>query len=176
MSINLDLRENPFDEPVLSDDEGRALQTHDALSIHGLFLIDAIFGCHTLFGVGQKRHVQLMFVSKSGLFFHAIRACPNHHCAPFFDLGLGIAELGCLARSAGRVGFGIEEENHNLFSSVIAQFQSVSMIILENKVRRFVAFSHHRILRIRISNASKIIAVGGPGSAFEAFEFSSEHF
>jgi len=113
MSCNLDFGKDFFDASIFPDNKGCALNAHTYLAIKGLFPIHTIIGRHLLFGVGQKRHVQLMFVPEFCLLVHAICAYTYGDGSLFLNLSPGIAKLGRLACSSGRVGFGIEKQDYS---------------------------------------------------------------
>jgi hypothetical protein len=135
MSVNLDFGEDLLDQSIFPDYKGRAFETHDA-----------VIGRQPPVGIGQKRHIQLIFIAEFGLPADAIGAGSYCDRLPFFDLCFCVTEPVCLARSTGGVGFGIKEKNHGLLSRIIAQFQCVAMIVLERKIWGFAPFLRHRIL------------------------------
>lgn len=131
MSVNLNLWKDFFDHSVFPDNEGCSLDTQSDFSVERLLLVHAIFSHHLFGGIGQQRHIQLIFVPKTGLFIHAVRADSYGDCTFLFDLRLGITEPACLTRSAGRTGFRIEKEHYGFLPCIIAQSLYVAAIVID---------------------------------------------
>ncbi len=143
MSIDLHFRENFLDKPVFADDEGRPFDAHHLFPVHTLLFVDAVRSCNFFSGVGQQRHVQMMFIAEPGLLWNVIGAYPDRNRSSPFCLSLRIPEPGCLTGSTRRVGLGIEKQNHVLLSGIVAEADLSSMVVLQRESGRPAAFFQH---------------------------------
>src|SRR5436190_5052910 len=110
MLFRLYLAKNRRDPPATVDDESAALRAHVFFSIHAFFNPYAVAVHDFLFGIGENRKRQIVFVDELSVTPHGIDTDAENfrflaHATP------GIAKAAGLHRAAGRVVFRIKIEN-----------------------------------------------------------------
>jgi hypothetical protein len=116
-----------------------------------------------------------LFGFESGLSFHGVTAHAEDDYAELVEVFFCVAKLGRFGRSAGSVGFGIEEED-DAFAEKIGERDVVAGVVFQAECGSFVADFQHvllSVLRAQISRGfdtsqpEKKEAGLKPGATFE---------
>ena len=142
MAVHLDLRENLLDFPGGVNDERRALDAEDRLSVQILLLQDAVGRGHFSVHVAEQGEGKVVFRLEFFLGRGRIGADPNNGRSQFLKLAECIAEPACFRRSAGRVGLGKKEEDQRMSSEVVELHRAVLLVRQFKGRRRFSNLQH----------------------------------
>ena len=117
--LGLDLGEDVLDLPIRADDECGASNPHHLLSVHVLFLQDAICHGHFLVLIGEQAEGKVVLILKLLLRFRRVGRDAQNHGPSFLNLLVRVAEPASLNGSARRVGSREKIEDHGLSPQVL---------------------------------------------------------
>ena len=128
MPIGLHVLEDVGDFAVCADQERSSSNAHHFLAIHVLFLdhIKLLGNCFIL--IGKERVGQLVLVFEVLLGGRRIGGDAKYGYAGPGEFAVCVAEPARFDRSTGRVGLGVEEQDHG-FAAKLLQFHRVPILI-----------------------------------------------
>lgn len=118
MFIWLDPVQNGGNLSFRANHKGRAVNTHILLAIHAFFLHYAVLIANSFVHIGQQRIRQIVFFLEFLLGRGFIGRDAKDNRTGLLDFLECVAEPARLNGSTGRIGFGVEEQDH-IFAAII---------------------------------------------------------
>lgn len=147
MSIDSYPREHGLHLALAVNNVSRAHNPHALLAVQCFFLPSAISLESLVFGITDKRKIQLVFISELGQLVRGVSAHAHNFSPKLIQFLLAVTKLVSLPRSTRSVGFWKEiEDQHTAFE--IAQLRELAGIRRQGKTRRFISnIEHIQLLR-----------------------------
>jgi hypothetical protein len=134
VTVGFDLAENVGDLSIRADEERGALDTHHFFAIRILLLDDAEKVADGLVGVGEKGVGEIVFFFKLFLGLGFIGRDAKNDETGFLQFCICVAEPARFYGSAGRIGFGIKEQDDVLPLELLKR-NIVAILIRQTKIR-----------------------------------------
>jgi hypothetical protein len=111
VSFHFDVVPDVLEFAVGADEKGAADNAEERAAQEFFHAARAVGFDRFEIGVTEKIEVEFMFDFETGLGFHGVAAHAEDDYAELVEILFCVAKLGRFSRSAGSVGFGIEEED-----------------------------------------------------------------